>query len=507
MNKPAIDITDPDLFGNDAAEDEREDVFNSYVLERPETAQFIDPQRPFRIARAYKGEGKTALLRLARSKVAVGENIVVNALANNIAPQIQAEEFSAWIRGWKVVLLNSIAQETGRRIGFAWRDDAIALVEQAEKSGFRERNVISAIFDRLRPDSFEAGGVRLPSFVKPGVNPEAIEALMQRWAERGPAIWLFVDEIDQNFQNTPVWRSRVASFFVACRELTNTIPELRVRATIRPNVWTTVKLGFDALSHVEQYNSDLVWSEDDSRSLLARRIEGYLRRTGQWEKVQHTLARGPAERERELISMVFQDPMLWGASQRPPHVILYTMSKRRPRWLVELCKQASTTAAASSRSTILRDDISANLASFGRRRIEDMVAEFRAQCAETEELIHAFTREQEQLSTDQLLRIIDNKILTHVDVRINGGRTRPRALEVAAFLFEIGLFFGRRDFPDGSYQHITYSENPALLRTRTNIDAGVSWEIHPVFRQALEIRDASGAEIKRPAQRKKKGRR
>lgn len=58
-----------DLFGNDAAEDEEEDIFQSYALEREETRIFTDPLRRLCVVRAYKGEGKSALLRLAASRV------------------------------------------------------------------------------------------------------------------------------------------------------------------------------------------------------------------------------------------------------------------------------------------------------------------------------------------------------------------------------------------------------------------------------------------------------
>ena len=54
-----IDFTDPTLFGNEAAEDENDAVFRSYVVERPEVRRFLDPNRLIAIIRAYKGEGKS----------------------------------------------------------------------------------------------------------------------------------------------------------------------------------------------------------------------------------------------------------------------------------------------------------------------------------------------------------------------------------------------------------------------------------------------------------------
>src|ERR1700736_2625316 len=57
-----IRLNDPSLFGNDAGEDEREDVLVSYFVSRSDFANFLDPMVPLQVARALKGMGKSALL-------------------------------------------------------------------------------------------------------------------------------------------------------------------------------------------------------------------------------------------------------------------------------------------------------------------------------------------------------------------------------------------------------------------------------------------------------------
>lgn len=495
--KIKINFSDPALFGNDAAEDEEEDVFQAFALLRDEVNKFSDPTFRICIARAYKGEGKSALLRLSRARLSQQEHppLVVSSPATSLVPQLDTSNFAQWVKGWKREILARLANEIGAHIGFAWTDDQMGLVEEAEKQGFKERSIIWAILRRIVP-KVEAGNGKAKvsaTLEQPGLPPA--EGTVKRWAQGRTPIWLFLDDVDQNFQNTPEQKAKVASFFVACRELTNVIPELRIRAAVRPNVWTTVKMEFEALSHVEQYMSDLTWSEESIRSLLAKRIEGYLKRNRKWDAVDKNLSGDRRDREKQLIALVFEDPMRWGASTRPPHVLLYTLSKHRPRWLVELCKIAGAKAHASYRERISREDIVGDLGRFGGRRIEDTVAEFRSQCSEVEELIAAFRKEPEELSTDELFSIIDRKILSHSAPKIVGVIGTAAARDVAAFLFQIGFFYGRRDKPDGAYEHITYSERPSLFRARTNIDDGLKWEVHPVFRQALEMRDAEGREL------------
>jgi hypothetical protein len=316
---------------------------------------------------------------------------------------------------------------------------------------------------------------------------------------------LFIDDVDLNFQNTAAQKAKVASFFVAGREVVNTVKGLCLRAAVRPSVWTILKLEFEALSHVEQYTYDLHWSEESIRAMLARRVEAYLKRNELWDQVGSELPDGAFERDKALIARVFESNMQWGSTTRPPHVLIYTLSKHRPRWAIELSKGAARSAVAKGRAKIGREDIFDNLAAFGRRRIEDTCAEFHSQCPQIDELIGAFAREQEQVRTDELLKLIENKILTHLTPQIVGVAGKPSSRDVAAFLFQVGIFFGRRERPEGDYEHVGFSDNPTLWQSRTDFDRGLSWEIHPVFRQALEIRDVTGREFAPPQKRTTSG--
>jgi len=494
-----IDLTAEDLFGNDVAEDEDIEVFNAYAVNRDEVSSFSDKYRKLCIARAYKGEGKSALLRLAMNEVkAAGgsESLIVHGTISAFAPTIQSDDFTVLIKEWKKGLFSRVANEIGSKIGFAWTDDEISLVEQAEKGGFKSRSLVSTILERITLKAKSPAGEIESTPKKPGISDA--EGVIKRWAEGREPVWVFVDDVDLNFQNTNIHKQRVASFFVACREVINSVPEIRIRATVRPNVWTIIKMEFEALSHIEQYITDLSWSEPSMRRLLAKRVEGFCVRRGFWSTIVDTLPTDISRREQALVSLVFEDPMSWGTAQRSPHTILYTLGKHRPRWTVELAKTAGKSTEKTKHTKICKTDIVNVLDAFGKRRVEDTIAEFRSQCPEVGELISAFAREKEDLTTDELISIINNKILNHLSPNISGCLGKAGALDVAAFLFEIGFLYGRRDFADGSYEHVGFSDRPSLLKSRTDVDGGYRWEIHPVYRQALEIRDSSGVTVSPP---------
>lgn len=218
-----IDIHDDSLFGNDAAEDEDESIFVSYAVTRTEAACFLDPERRICVARALRGEGKSALLRLTKTRLAEMQDapLIISVIGSSIAPDIDKDDADALIRAWKKSIFSLIAREVGSQINMAWSDDAITLVEEAEQNGYKSRSVLSSIFDRLKSSKVPVERTRI------GVaNPEEI---LKRWSSRKDSVWIFVDDIDRNFKSGDNARTKVATFFLAIREISNLVPNLRFR--------------------------------------------------------------------------------------------------------------------------------------------------------------------------------------------------------------------------------------------------------------------------------------
>lgn len=483
-----IDITNKQLFGNEAGEDEDENIFTSYAVGRPEVTEFLSEESSISIVRAYKGEGKSALLRLValELKRKPSSPIVISISASSVSPEIVDADSDRWIRGWKLNLLKLAAKEIGKTLKLAFTDDAISLVEEAEANGFKSRNFVSAIVDRLKSSAVPIERTR-QAISSP-------EQLLQRWTSEGQNVWFIIDDLDLNFENNPFYRAKIATFFTAIRQIAIAIPAFKFRASVRPNIWSIVKRDYESLSHVEQYITDLQWSLAEFQTLISRRIEGYLTRTNQIEEFDTKLKndRKESQRERILVGLVFKDPMPWGNdSQRSPTTTLYTLARQRPRWLVELWKVSAKAAKKKSSSIIDLSHINGELESFGQRRIDDTVAEFKSQCPQVEELLVAFINEPEWFSTEDLIDKIQTKIISKfIQVRISGVTGTPSTWEIAHFLYQISFLTARKDRGNGKYDHFSYANNPRLLSARTNLDQGHSWEIHPVFRQALKLKNA-----------------
>lgn len=496
-----FNLSDPDqVFGNEAAEHEDENIFESYAVDRPELRAFLDQSKPLQIVSAYKGEGKSALLRLIEKRL-LDRNpkpIVVRISATSISPNEESLDSDVWIRAWKKVLFQQIAVEIGRKINLAFSDDAISLVEEAESEGYKSRSFVGSIISRLQSSA-------VPITVQK-TQISSHEALLKRWSENGSEVWLLLDDIDQNFKNTERDKIKVSACLIAVSQIFTSVSEVCLRLTLRPNVWATIKTEFEALSHIKQYLKGLSWDEKSYEEILAKRIESYLKRTDQWNTIAPKLPATLAARNSALVALAFETPVQWGGgrSKRPVHIPLHTLSRHRPRWLIELCKTASLGASSNGHTKITLDDITQQLGAFGQSRIEDTIVEFHPQCEKIEDLLIAFSGQNERYTTDGLMSVIRNRVLQSVHPKIVGaiGVAGPR--EVAHFLFQIGFLTAREDYKDGTYKHLAFADRPNLLRTVTNVDEGMSWEIHPVYRQTLSLKDVpSKSQLHKMSRRKR----
>lgn len=481
-----FELDDPDqLFGNEAAEHEDTEIFNSYAVQRREMKSFLDQKKPLQIVSGYKGEGKSALLRLIEKKIKeVDPNAVVLRIsATEISPSEDENNIDSWIRSWKKSIFKKVAVEIGKNIKVAFTDDAISLVEEAETEGFRDRSFVGAIVSRLKSKA-----VPLEQ-KKPSIQSH--EQLMQRWMSSGAAVWVLIDDVDHNFRNNKYDQVKVATCLMATTQIFMSVPEIKLRLSLRPNVWATIKTEYESLSHIKQYIKGLSWSDKDFQNILAHRIESYLKRTNQWTEVSKSIADDQETKNKQLLSLVFENPVYWGGNnnKRDIYVPLHTLSRHRPRWMIELCKAAATGADEVDSSIITLENITKKLGTFGQSRIEDMVVEFQPQCEKIRQLVVAFAGQNERYTTDQLLTLIKDRVLQSVIPKIVGVLGNPSPREVARFLLQIGFLSARKDHDDGTYTHYSFADKPELLITENNIDQGMSWEIHPVFRQTLDLKD------------------
>lgn len=492
-----IDLGDPSLFGNDAGEDEEESVLLSYFVEQPGFGPFLS-ERDLSIVNGRKGTGKSALLlRLAhdlRSKRGPERPVVLHLVPSELVALKEppaSDDHNILVNYWKQVMCGAINMELAKDIGFAWSDNEMALVESAEIAGFKGRDLLSSLMSRL-VGKVNVGGVELTNTPRPSPDQQQLLRRLDREKGLRRPVWLLLDDLDARYTNSPAQRAFISAFFSAARYLANETQGVRVRATVRSDVWTSLA-DCEEMDKAEQYRIEIVWSGSQQKILLAQRVLAYVRRKYPEDPIAHELtARNHAD---ELIGFAFTDKMKWGRSMVPPDHVVRILGGSRPRWIAQLCRMAGLNAVREGKDRIAVQHITQAMGEFGRRRLSDLYKEHHFQFGSAHELqalIESFAGGSRRYSTDELLKQIEsNYVARHGADKVPAvdGNPYVRPLQIAKFLYRCGFINGnnaskaRLEAPE----FITYDLRRDLLEVATNLDDGMSWEVHPAYRNVLQI--------------------
>lgn len=481
-----LKLADPNLFGNDAGEDESPEILASYFVDNDTFASFWDADIQLRFVRARKGMGKSALLSKLAHDLALkgGDTIIVRTTGAQLAGLAQATVPSGipnLIHYWQQAICARVNVELAKRINWPGSGDSIALVEHAELAGFREKNLIIALADRMKLTlKVGAGAVNASIERTRGTAPDHVE-LLSRVAASSPRVWFLVDDVDSTFVDSIAERARVSAFFSACRALATTVKGLVIRASVRTDVWSALRSNED-LDKCEQYMADLHWTSSELETILATRISAYTTRMG----MQVGLAHDPRTDPTFFVGLAFRDRLAWGDAKVPAIQPVKILANRRPRWLAQLCRLAGNKAHRSHQPRIDSSSLNAVMPTFSKLRVDDLTKEHSHQFPDLPRLLEAFAGGPRRYTTSGLISRIMSRYLTRVGantVVLNGSQA-PSALEVAHFLYAIGLIAGNAS---KSSNFVFFEDRPELLVTTTNLDDEMGWELYPSYRNHLHI--------------------
>lgn len=293
-----------EILGNEAAEDENPDFLQSYFVEKEEFNGLINDDVTFQIIKGKKGVGKSACLcRVSYVKTHEKNTLIVDLKGSDLysGGNFECKTANEYIFEWEQRICNLVNLELGKKIGFGFSDDAISMVEQAEISGFKSRNLVGSLIDRM---NIKIAGLDYKQ--KSVINDRK---LLERYVEanNNVKVWVIVDDIDSTFIRNDDEILRLSTFFSACRGISRFIKDLNVRCSVRDDVWTTIYGCDESLDKCLQYIANISWSFDDMRTMFAFRIHAYLVRKGR------TLLKPRSNtKKRALISIYFPALYPWG---------------------------------------------------------------------------------------------------------------------------------------------------------------------------------------------------
>jgi len=470
-------------FGNEAGDDVNLEELTSYFVEQESFNNYLDEKKKFLVATAKKGVGKSALIQWNSFKLTENKptDIVIKCRGADLTRDSfglnsKIETPNEYIRDWMIRICALINREIAKKIGFAVTDDKITIVESAELNGYKSRNIVGCLVDRF--DKLLGKGNPTKKLIK-----NEIEILKR---SHDISVWILIDDLDATFQNSKQECLSLSTFFSACRYLIQDIKGIRFRVSMRSDVWPIIRRFDESLDKMEQYVNEISWEVEDFRRLLFLRVKSQCENFNISLPVKFLQENDEGFEER-VISLIFVPKMPWGKKEVFTYKIIYTLSYHRPRWAIQLCKIAQKYAKKSKAVHIQKADIDAVWGDYGKKRISDLVSEHKHQCREVEELINAFRGADRLLTREELMGWINGHISNHMRVEIEG-RTATSPLEISHFLYRIGFIVARSEEVEGSYEHYHFQEMPDFLSSRTNHDFNLKWEIHPCYRQALDIK-------------------
>ena len=469
-------------FGNEAGDDADPAELATYFVEQSNFRNFLEPENKIRVATAKKGVGKSALLQWAAHNISkTDENALVvkcrgaDLVRSKFNLNATLTTPNDYIRDWMIRICALVNRALASQLDIALTDDTISLVETAELEGYKSRNLVGCLIDRFD----RILGDKQPKKIR---SSDEVQ-LLKRAKDR--KVWIIIDDLDATYQNTNRESLELATFFSACRYLTQDMSGIYFRASMRTDVWALIRRYDESLDKMEQYVFDILWYQEDFLHLL------YLRIKYQIEKKGGTLPFVPPhvqsrDAEEHLLARIFSPKMEWAQKMVDTYKVIYTLSYERPRWAIQLCKLAQASALRKRREVITKEDIDQIWGEYGAKRIADLVSEHKHQCPQIEELLNGFRGADRQMARDKLFSWITNRILNHLSPRIEGEYVKSPK-EVARFLYRLGFIMARSESLSG-YEHYRFDQMPDFLSSRTDDDFGLAWKIHPCYREALDIK-------------------
>ncbi|MCH5146003.1 hypothetical protein JMF94_13010 [Desulfovibrio sp. UIB00] len=478
MQDKLVDFLDDTLFGNSASEDEDNTVFDAYKMERSEIKRFISDEK-LCIIKTLKGCGKSAVIRISEKVLSDSGNIVISLCLSDLTTNVESNDPDVWVKEWKKSLYIKIAETIGAQKDIPvdeYKDEVKKFSQSACLSDSNFIDSIKKLFSSISALSLASKCLGTEAKVEikrqvdgNNITKEQISNIISEYLSK--KVFFLIDDLDHNFINTGVVKSKIVGLLTACRYIANKTPLLKFRLTLRPNTWNIIKREYPSMnSHINQYIVELYWSRGQIKQLLTNRITGYLKRNGETNLPTNAFA------------LVFETGP-WDKEIKEAHIPISSYAKCRPRWAKEIFKFAARHAQSRNSRTISFDDIIEASNTFGETAIVELCAEFCCEFEDIEKYINAFRGQYNSYKFDELIKTIKNRIIEPSPLS-----TRPQPKEVAQALFYCGFLYARENI-DNIYKTYSFLEKPYLL-TKDSLDDGkYEWEIDLIFRSYLEIKN------------------
>lgn len=489
-------INDPNLYGNEAADDENLSKLATYYVPVPNSAHLFRADNRFSIIRAKKGMGKSALLRIIHYKKLIEANTLSIYLkdsdfyiANDKYPFPERVENNSFVHIWQQRICYKIAYEIGKLIKIPSNYMEYCLKFSSDQVGnFLDKNLVSAIFAHFE---LKLSEIELD---KKDVDIRNSIQLINDYSKSSKAkmIWIMIDDIDASFVYNDRNSLIITSFINACRNIIRDNNNICIRCSMRTDVMSSVVDDNETTDKTTQYCFDIKWSQKEMKNIIAKRCYSYL-----YQKIKNPAIRTYLSKQTPqfYIDLMFSGRFYW-AGYRPTN-LLNVYSAGRPRWALQLMKMAGESSVSVKNNKITYGEIKTQMHKYGASRVAYICAEHKHQCNHLQELMMSFTKQDDIYEYPNLKKLVE-EILVKINEEYKDSeliidqQIVKREKVIIELLFKIG-FINKKEYREGSKKLIKYEDEPLALTNIVGLD-DTYWEIHPAFRYYLQLNDTRNGE-------------
>lgn len=479
-----INLNDKSLFGNDAGEDENQEILESYFINNDEFDDFYDTDNQLCVVNARKGMGKSALLSKLdhdlKTKEVYENPIVIRVTGNSL---LGLGDFTnkdqAYLENyWKQIICKEININIGNIIGIALTSDEMSMVEISELEGMKSKNIVGSLISRIK------GKIPLIGVEAGSSKPENLERLLQNYLNENEnrKVWILIDDIDAKYIDNDEYQQRVGSFFSAIRALSKDVNNLNIRATVRTDVWANLR-HIEDLDKWEQYIIPVYWTKRQMRDMLAKKISSYVKRKHPDSKEAKYKY---SSDYTKLFALIFISPIRWGGKDKPAFDAINAFSNHKPRAMGQLCRMAAKQAHKSNCKVSL-NQFNEILTKFGQNRRDDLIKEHIHQFSELDNLIDSFRAGAREYSRSELHMVFETKFIkgrNNEDISVIDGKPYFSLDDLGSFAYKVGLISKQHD--DGKTFTI-FSNDPDLFYSQENSNNDIRWSLHPSYSKYLNV--------------------
>lgn len=460
-----------DLFGAEDAENEDAARLKEYFY-RNRAYESLTADVPIRIVVGHKGVGKSALLKMAHL-----EDL------DNSRP-------SVWLQPSDLSSLDDTYDSRFDKAALAWQN-----------------GLLRVLFDKSLQILTGAGGVPDKSLVlstskdllsavkkvareKLGLDTVNIDKALLANLDKEDRLYVYIDDLDRGWQGKPGDILRISALLNSLRDICGQFRGVQFRIALRTDVYHLVRTSDESTDKVAQYIVPLSWDSHDILVCMAKRVSTYLKKNYSDHQLEAMKQKDVAALLHPVIVPRFAGSGKW--ENAPIHVVLLSLTRRRPRDLVKLLSGAARVAFRNRHDVITSDDLKSTFVEYSQDRLQDIINEFRSELPAFRDLLLGMKPNRaKHLSKKTFLYTNDELSKKLSDVKsstrlvfANGHVVNPSTLR--HFLYKIDFLIARNDLSDGSTKWVYFDQN--RFGSDSGGDFGYNWEIHPAYRWALERR-------------------